>query len=44
MTAPLVSIGLPVHNGERFLLRTLQSVANQTQKPDRLVVTYSEPR
>jgi hypothetical protein len=29
---------IPVYNGERFLLRTLQSVANQTQKPDRLVV------
>lgn len=29
---------IPAYNGERFLLRTLQSVANQTQKPDRLVV------
>jgi glycosyltransferase involved in cell wall biosynthesis len=29
---------IPVYNGERFLLRTLQSVANQTQRPDRLVI------
>ncbi|MSU59252.1 MAG: glycosyltransferase family 2 protein [Pedosphaera sp.] len=29
---------IPVYNGEKFLLRTLQSVANQTQRPDRLVV------
>lgn len=33
-----VIIVIPVYNGERFLLRTLQSVANQTQRPDRLVV------
>jgi Glycosyl transferase family 2 len=29
---------IPVYNGERFLLRTLQSVASQTKRPDRLVV------
>ncbi len=29
---------IPVYNGEKFLLRTLQSVANQTKRPDRLVV------
>lgn len=29
---------IPVYNGEKFLLRTLQSVANQTRRPDRLVV------
>jgi glycosyltransferase involved in cell wall biosynthesis len=29
---------IPVYNGERFLLRTLQSVAAQTLRPDRLVV------
>jgi hypothetical protein len=27
---------IPVYNGERFLLRTLQSVAAQTVRPDRL--------
>src|SRR5262245_57996201 len=29
---------IPVYNGEKFLLRTLQSVANQTRRPDRLVL------
>ena len=29
---------IPVYNGERFLLRTLQSVAAQTVRPDRLVI------
>ena len=29
---------IPVYNGERFLPRTLQSVAAQTVRPDRLVV------
>lgn len=29
---------IPVYNGERFLLRTLQSVAAQTVRPDRLIV------
>lgn len=29
---------IPVYNGEKFLLRTLQSVANQTRRPDRLVI------
>ena len=29
---------IPVYNGERFLLRTLQSVANQTRRPDRLII------
>jgi hypothetical protein len=29
---------IPVYNGERFLLRTLQSIADQTVRPDRLIV------
>jgi glycosyltransferase involved in cell wall biosynthesis len=29
---------IPVYNGERFLLRTLHSVAAQTVKPDRLIL------
>ena len=33
-----VTTVIPVYNGEKFLLRTLQSVANQTKRPDRLVV------
>ena len=37
MQSNLITV-IPVYNGERFLLRTLQSVANQTRRPDRLVV------
>lgn len=37
MQSNLITV-IPVYNGERFLLRTLQSVANQTKRPDRLVV------
>lgn len=33
-----VTTVIPVYNGERFLLRTLQTVAQQTQRPDRVVV------
>ena len=29
---------IPVHNGEKFLRATLQSVADQTRRPDRLIV------
>lgn len=29
---------IPVYNGERFLLKTLESIAAQTLRPDRLVV------
>ena len=29
---------IPVYNGERFILATLQSIAAQTVKPDRLIV------
>jgi len=29
---------IPVYNGERFLLKTLESVAAQTLRPDRLVI------
>ena len=37
MQSNLITV-IPVYNGERFLLRTLQSVAAQTIRPDRLVV------
>jgi glycosyltransferase involved in cell wall biosynthesis len=37
MPAP-VTIVIPVYNGEKFILETLQSVAAQTRKPDRLIV------
>jgi hypothetical protein len=37
MQSNLITV-IPVYNGERFLLRTLQSVAAQTVRPDRLVV------
>lgn len=37
MQSNLITV-IPVYNGERFLLRTLQSVAAQTVRPERLVV------
>jgi len=37
MQSNLITV-IPVYNGERFLLRTLQSVAAQTVRPDRLIV------
>ncbi len=37
MQSNLITV-IPVYNGERFLLRTLHSVAAQTVRPDRLVV------
>jgi glycosyltransferase involved in cell wall biosynthesis len=33
-----ITIVIPVYNGEKFILETLQSVAAQIHKPDRLVV------
>ena len=33
-----VTTVIPGYNGERFLLRTLQTVAQQTKRPDRLIV------
>src|SRR5262245_49903846 len=30
---------IPVYNGERYLLQTLESVAKQTLRPDRLIVS-----
>ena len=29
---------VPVYNGERFIVQTLESVARQTTRPDRLIV------
>ena len=29
---------IPVYNGERFILETLDSLASQTLKPDRVIV------
>jgi glycosyltransferase involved in cell wall biosynthesis len=29
---------IPVYNGERFLEATLESVANQTRRPDRVII------
>jgi glycosyltransferase involved in cell wall biosynthesis len=37
MQADVITV-IPVYNGGRFLLRTLQSVAAQTRRPDRLIV------
>ena len=37
MQANVITV-IPIYNGEKFLLRTLQSVANQTKRPDRLVI------
>jgi glycosyltransferase involved in cell wall biosynthesis len=37
--APLVSIGLPVFNGERFLARSIESVLNQTYKNLELIIS-----
>lgn len=35
---PIITTVIPVYNGAEFILRTLQSVAAQTRRPDRLVV------
>lgn len=35
---PIITTVIPVFNGAEFILRTLQSVAAQTRRPDRLVV------
>lgn len=35
---PILTTVIPVFNGAEFILRTLQSVAAQTRRPDRLVV------
>jgi len=37
MASKLITV-LPVYNGERFLLQTLESIAAQTVRPDRLIV------
>lgn len=37
MRAEIISI-LPVYNGERFLLQTLECIAAQTRRPDKLIV------
>ncbi|MBP9903843.1 MAG: glycosyltransferase family A protein [Verrucomicrobiota bacterium] len=37
MQANIITV-IPVYNGARFLLRTLESVAAQTRRPDRLIV------
>lgn len=34
----IVTTVIPVYNGERFLLDTLESLARQTRKPDRIVL------
>src|SRR5688572_30578239 len=33
-----ITTAIPVFNGARFIVATLQSLANQTMKPDRVVV------
>jgi glycosyltransferase involved in cell wall biosynthesis len=35
---PTILTAIPVRNGQDFILRTLQSIARQTLKPDRVVV------
>ncbi len=35
---PKISIVIPIHNREKFLLRTLQSVKNQTYRPLQLIL------
>jgi len=35
---PIVTTTIPVRNGEAFLLQTLESLAAQTRRPDRVVV------
>jgi glycosyltransferase involved in cell wall biosynthesis len=39
MTEPLVSIGLPVYNGERFLERAVNSVVEQTHRNWELLIS-----
>ena len=38
MSAPLVSVVIPVFNGERFLAAAIQSVLDQTHRPLELIV------
>lgn len=38
MTAPLVSVVVPTHNGERFLAETLSSILAQTHPPLEVIV------
>ena len=35
---PRVSIGLPVHNGERYLQRTIESLLSQTYRDLELIL------
>jgi hypothetical protein len=35
---PIIVTTIPVKNGERFILRTLRSLARQTRPPDRVIV------
>ncbi len=35
---PSITTTIPVRNGQKFLLQTLESLARQTRKPDRVVV------
>ena len=37
MSSTIITV-IPVYNGEKFLLRTLQSVANQKRRPDRFIL------
>ena len=37
MKSKIITV-IPVYNGEKFILETLQSVATQTMRPDRLIV------
>jgi glycosyltransferase involved in cell wall biosynthesis len=37
-TAPFVSIGLPVYNGERYLAEAIQSILNQTYRNLELII------
>src|SRR3982074_3555445 len=38
VNTPLVSVIVPVYNGERFLAETLQSIINQQYRPLELIV------
>jgi len=35
---PIVTTTIPIKNGEKFILRTLRSLARQTRPPDRVIV------